>query len=222
VVLGPIAVVSAVGAAWVVLRWWRTGADFGGRRPPKPWWGAGTLCVVFLVTGGLAWRDARREARLSDVASSLAGRPVKVRCQSWLGSFGDANVEPGYVRWQADGSPEASTTLKADVCRSLGRYLRDPHGAPTAVVIAVHIVSHEAMHMAGRKDEAAAECAAVQRDALTARLLGADAGGAAALAHRYWTEVYPRMPGEYRSAACTPGGPLDERLGDGPWPGTGG
>jgi hypothetical protein len=73
------------------------------------------------------------------------------------------------------------------------------------------------MHMAGRLDESAAECAAVQRDARTARLLGASGGEARALAAAYWRTVYPAMPGGYRSSACRPGGALDEQLPDAPW-----
>jgi hypothetical protein len=73
------------------------------------------------------------------------------------------------------------------------------------------------MHLAGHTDESVAECAAVQRDARTARLLGAAAGDALALAVRYWRAVYPAMPGGYRSAACRPGGAMDEHLPDAPW-----
>ena len=218
-VLGLVAVVSGLGAAWSALRWWRAGPDAFGRTPPKPWWAAGCLAALSLVTGGLAVRDHARESRLSGVASSLAGRPVEVRCQSWAGAFTDAHVEPGYVRWEADGGPARETTLKADVCRTLGGYLRGTGDPSHGEVVAVHIVTHEAMHLAGIQDEAAAECAAVQRDARTARLLGASAADAADLASRYWAEVYPRMPDDYRTTECAPGRSLDERLGDGPWAG---
>jgi hypothetical protein len=33
----------------------------------------------------------------------------------------------------------------------------------------------------------------------------------------YWREVYPLMPGGYRSEQCQPGGSMDERLADAPW-----
>jgi hypothetical protein len=49
---------------------------------------------------------------------------------------------------------------------------------------------------------------AVQRDAHTARLLGAGA---------YWRNISPLTPGGYRSGDCRPGGPLDEGLVDAPW-----
>jgi hypothetical protein len=84
-------------------------------------------------------------------------------------------------------------------------------------VVAVHVLTHEAMHLSGRLDEAAAECAAVQRDAHTARLLGAPAGDAAGLAAAYWRDIYPLMPDGYRSPDCRAGGSLDERLPDAPW-----
>jgi len=73
------------------------------------------------------------------------------------------------------------------------------------------------MHLSGRLAEAAAECAAVQRDAHTARLLGAPAADAAALAATYWRDLYPLMPDGYRSPECRPGGAMDERLPDAPW-----
>jgi len=66
-------------------------------------------------------------------------------------------------------------------------------------------------------DESAAECAAVQRDARTARLLGAPGDRALALAVAYWRTVYPAMPDGYRSSSCRPGGAMDEHLPDAPW-----
>jgi hypothetical protein len=58
---------------------------------------------------------------------------------------------------------------------------------------------------------------AVQRDAHTARLLGAGAADATALAGAYWRNIYPLRPGGDRSGDCRPGGPLDEGLVDAPW-----
>ena len=71
--------------------------------------------------------------------------------------------------------------------------------------------------MAGTTNEAHAECEAVQRDAWTARLLGATAEQGQALASSYWREVYPRMNQTYRSSDCAAGARLDERLEHAPW-----
>jgi hypothetical protein len=73
------------------------------------------------------------------------------------------------------------------------------------------------MHLSGRPGEAVAECAAVQRDAHTARLLGARPADAAALAAAHWRNIYPLMPDGYRSGDCRPGGRQDEGLPDAPW-----
>ena len=62
-----------------------------------------------------------------------------------------------------------------------------------------------------------AVAAAVQRDAHTARLLGAGDAAAGALAAAYWRNVYPLMPDGYQSPDCRAGGPMDERLADAPW-----
>jgi hypothetical protein len=141
-----------------------------------------------------------------------------VRCQSLGGAFVDGGPELGYVRWRADGSPEPWTLIKRDQCRHLAGYLRSDKRRPSRdQVVAVHVLTHEAMHLAGVVGEAAAECAAVQRDAHTARLLGAAAPDAAALAATYWQEVYPHLPESYRSSDCRPGGALDERRPDAPW-----
>jgi hypothetical protein len=142
-----------------------------------------------------------QERRLGRAASELAGARVAVRCQSLGGAFVDGGPELGYVRWRADGHPEPW---------ALHRPSRDQ-------VLAVHVLPHEAMHLSGRLDEAVAECAAVQRDARTARLLGAADADAAGLAVAYWHDLYPLMPDGYRSPDCRPGGDLDEHLADAPW-----
>jgi hypothetical protein len=106
----------------------------------------------------------------------------------------------------------------AAVASALAAYVRSGGRRPSrAQVVAVHVLAHEAMHMAGLVQEHAAECAAVQRDARAARLLGASPDDARALAVAYWRTVYPAMPDGYRSTACRPGGTLDEHLPDAPW-----
>jgi hypothetical protein len=123
-------------------------------------------------------------------ASVLAGARVAVRRQSFGGAFVDAGPQLGYVRWRADGKPEPWTLIKRDQCRHLAAHARSDKRRPSREqVVAVHVLTHEAMHLSGRLNEAAAKCAAVQRDAHTARLLGAPDAAAA----------------------------LDERLADAPW-----
>ena len=66
--------------------------------------------------------------------------------------------------------------------------------------------------MPGETSEAVTECEALQRDQLTATLLGAGQAQARRLARSYWLLVYPQMPDDYRTGDCAPGGRLDEGL----------
>ena len=123
-----------------------------------------------------------------------------MHCQTAGQEFVDAGAELGWVRYGPDGVPEHATLIKRAQCGDLSAYLRSDKTAPTLdQVIAVHILSHEARHMAGQTSEAVAECGAVQRDAQTAELLGADPDQALRLARTYWRAVYPRLSEDYLS-----------------------
>ena len=123
------------------------------------------------------------------------------------------------MRFDADGRPEPRTLIKRRPCADLARYLEGEQAAPTRdEVVAVHVLSHEARHLAGQTVEAEAECAAMQRDARTARLLGAPTTRRRALARTYWLDVYPRDARRVPlRPTCAPGGSLDEHLPDAPW-----
>ena len=204
---------GAVAAGWGLRRF-----DELGRPRRFPWVSVSLLLVMAVAAAVPGVVRAHQERRLGGAASVLAGARVAVRCQSFGGAFVDAGPELGYVRWRADGKPEPWTLIKRDQCRHLAAYARSDKRRPSREqVVAVHVLTHEAMHLSGRLNEAAAECAAVQRDADTARLLGAPDAAAAELAAAYWRNVYPLMPDGYRSADCRPGGSLDERLADAPW-----
>jgi hypothetical protein len=104
--------------------------------------------------------------------------------------------------------PERRTLIKRDQCAALSDYLRSDKTSPTRdEIVAVHVLTHETIHMTGITSEAETECLATQRDADMARALGASAAAARSLAASYWIGVYPRMPDTYRSVDCEgPGG----------------
>jgi hypothetical protein len=210
---------TATAAAWTYFRWRRSLDNAWVARRGVPWWTFGGLAMVLLVTGAVTYRHDQLELRLAHAAKDLVGAPVTVHCQGVGGALTDATAELGFVRWTAAGTPEHATTIKYEQCRDLRAYLHHHgrHPSPEQV-IAVHVLTHESMHMRGQLSEAAAECEAIQRDARMARDLGATAADAAALAAAYWRIDYPRMPDDYRTTACAPGGDLDEHLPDG-WPG---
>jgi hypothetical protein len=198
-VLTWLAVALLTGAAVVAIGWGLRRTDELGRPRRFPWVTVALLLAMGVgaaVPGGLRASQERR----------LGGAGV------------DEGPELGYVRWRADGSPEPWALIKRDQCHHLAAYVRSGARRPTRdQVVAVHVLTHEAMHMSGLLDEAVAECAAVQRDAQTARLLGARPADAAALAAAYWANIYPLMPDRYRSGECRPGGAMDDRLADAPW-----
>jgi sirohydrochlorin ferrochelatase len=217
-VLGFVSAGASLVAVGVVGHWSTRRRDSLGRSRPFPVWSVSLLTVLAVTALVPVARHRIEERRLTRVASALVGHPVKVHCQSTTAALVDAGAELGFVPYDADGVPLPRTTIKRDPCRALSSYLGGDRGSPSYdEVVAVHVLTHEAMHMRGQTSEALAECEAVQRDATTAALLGATPAQARALAVRYWQSVYPQMPDDYSSGDCRPGGSLDEHLASAPW-----
>jgi hypothetical protein len=220
-VLTYVAIALGIAACAVAVRWTINREDALGRVRKFPTISVAVLLVLAVVATIPGYLRHKEEGRLSAVASQLAGRAVQVHCQTYGQSFVDAGAELGYVPYDAAGVPEAHTLIKHDQCDDLSSYMNsDKANPPMAQVVAVHVLTHESMHMAGETVEAKAECEAMQRDAETARLLGATSAEALTLARTYWVNVYPHMNDTYRTGDCAAGGTLDEHLPDAPW-GTG-
>jgi hypothetical protein len=209
-----LAAVSAV----VTLRWLLVRVDAFGRVRSFPRVAAGIpalgamLCLVPMV-GHL-----RLEAALAKAAGILAGVQVSVRCETVDQAWIDVHPERGYVSVAEDGRPEHHAVITYDTCNDLADWLgSDKQNPSDAQVLAVHVLTHEAMHMSGILDEALAECAAVQRDTRAAGLLGASPAQARRLARHYWLVDYHQLPDTYRDLRCGADGALDEHLSDSPW-----
>ena len=169
-----------------------------GRRQPESGWfrpRSGRVDVLNVVVGFGSAFYRRREPNGTDDGADL-----------------------GYVAFGSDGVPETKTTIKREQCRALASFTRSGGIRPSRdEMIAVHVLTHESMHMSGIGSEVASECRAMQRDARMARLLGAGRSDARYLASWYWRTVYPHMTPAYRSDDCGPGQALDEGLPDPPW-----
>jgi hypothetical protein len=217
-VLTWLAALALLGAVALSARWYAGRRDALDRPVGFPVISVVLLVILSGVAAYPAFARHREERRLAAVASEIAGVKVKVVCQTLSSAFVDAGAEAGYVRWGADGVPEHTAHIKWEQCKVLRKYLQSDKRHPTfAQLQAVHVLTHEAVHTSGVKVEAITECKAVQRDAQTARLLGAPDDGARALAWAYWKTVYPNMPDDYRDGGCTSGGALDEALPTSPW-----
>jgi hypothetical protein len=216
-VLKLVAILLLVSGVVVAGRWWVSRVDSIGRKVPMPW-SAWMLPVLALIVAIPVVRHHNEETRLGKVASVLAGGKSVVHCQSGSATWVDVGAELGYVKFGNDGVPQHATLIKHEQCGLIAGYLKGGRDRPSLdEITAVHVLTHESMHMAGITSEAKAECAAVQRDFQTAQLLGANERQAEFLVRAYWVGVYPYMPDDYRSGQCKAGGEMDEGLANAPW-----
>ncbi|MEI6375035.1 MAG: hypothetical protein WCP26_14740 [Actinomycetes bacterium] len=168
-----------------------------------------TAVVLLALTAVLVWQGmAERswlatQSRLSAVATEIAGTPVKVHCQRFSETYFSASSAEGIVGFDENGVPKGEADLTYSACRDLAGWLASTKASPTSEqMIAVHVLTHEAMHVSGITAEGIAECEALSFDARTAQLLGATPKQATALAAYYRTKVYPSMPAGYRTNSC--------------------
>lgn len=193
---------------WLAFRAWALGT-----RPYV------TLGVVLALLVPALWTEVRWlrvQAAATAAVQVLADNPAaRVQCQRALSTLLWAGADLGRVEW--DEPDRAWLTL--ETCQHLGSWYRSDHTNPTLdEAVAVHVLTHEAMHVAGERSEAVTECRALQQDARTVALLGGTVEQGTALARRMVDEVYPTMPDEYRSSECREGGALDLSPADGTWP----
>jgi hypothetical protein len=185
------------------------------------------------------------EAAAGRVAGALADHRVSVECvdrEAWRAlarRYGFALETWAMTPLRLDaasGRPvaEGRTVAAPRTCRNAAAFAADPsergarlcrHGTRTGEcddwglkLVAVHVLTHESMHLAGVIDEAAAECFAVQTDAYVATRLGATSAFARSVASEYWASYYRGQDPGYRSAECRDGGALDLFPGRPGWP----
>ena len=217
-ILAWLGFISLGGVAFLTIRWLFNRVDSLDRIRPFPSVAVGALIVIAVAALTPYFLRLRLEARLEEAASAIVGVPVEVHCQAFGEAFVDAGFELGYVRFGPDGVPERKTLIKRAPCRELSDYVAGGQTDFThEQAVAVHTLTHEAIHMTGITNEAETECLAIQRDAEMAQLLGAAPADAQRLARFYLENVYPRMPEGYRSDDCRNGGSLDANLPLAPW-----
>lgn len=190
--------------------------------------------VAVLIGLYLGVRDERAAAhsRLDEIASSIAGRQVSVRCPDTFERLTEVSPHDGSVAFSADGRPADHADLSGATCAYLERFgeraargeldcFRGRTRCPRDVeqtAVAVNVLTHESYHLAGHVSESTVQCYAMQRNAETARMLGATVDQARGLAAFVYEHVYPALPQDYRSADCHGGGPYDLRPASPTWP----
>ena len=176
------------------------------------------LAVPLLVVVALQQEQRQNESRLGKVASEIAGRKVSVDCPGLLGGLVSPNA--GTVYFDEEGRPASFTDLDEETCSTLDRFAEGNTGPADEreVARALHVLAHESSHLAGVRDEAAADCFGLQRTAVAAEDLGADPAEAERLARIALAERALTAPTDYRSAECRDGGALDLDPGSSVWP----
>ena len=161
-------------------------------------WPVVVLVPALLFTANET-RWQRFESGLADAAQPvLAGRDSGFACERLMRNFWSSTGHVGHVWFDANGTPALDAFLSSGTCSAVKAWREDPGGASLDEIVAVHTVAHEAAHLAGQRSEAQAECTAVTHDAEVMQRLGASPDQARAAVVRYVTQVYPRLPDEYR------------------------
>jgi hypothetical protein len=206
-------VVLAAWVGWLLVR--------GLVRRKVPWLGIALIAVPLVA---LFWTERQwvtAEQKFTAVAKSIEPVAAGVHCQRLGETFVQSGSELGHVEFE-DGVPSGPAVISYRTCQDLTAYWRSTSlqkNSPTLdEVIAVHVLTHESVHLTGMLTESLTECRAMQRDAVVAQRLGATAAQGRALALTYWTQVYPRMPDDYTNRDCHEDGPLDRTPHDGIWP----
>lgn len=160
----------------------------------------GVLAALVAVACGWVWWNHRQlESRLSTAASDVAGVEVRVDCQEpffgeWFVTRGDGRVDA-----RDDGTMDDVAHLDRKVCAAAASW---PEDDTDDAFVAVHVLTHEAGHVRGERDEAATECWAMEHSAAVAEALGASPAQAKRRAEWYRTTVHPRLSDTYRGDRC--------------------
>jgi len=165
---------------------------------------------------------SRIQPILGHIATEHAGHAVEVRCWSdrdWVRLTKEVvarlDLPPethlnGYVL-EAGRVHLPSTACNRLVAPSPGEMRRERAAAITTF-------AHELQHARGIKNEARAECYALQSVEQVALELGSSRARARRVARFAWTDIYPHMPALFRSSECRDGGALDLRPEVTAWP----
>jgi hypothetical protein len=178
--------------------------------------------VVWLVESRTGWdaidADTRAEAemRFADEASRVAEKPVTIRCD-------ESGDYVGVVQ-HADGVAAVGgdlAYLAPERCLDLYRLAFEGEVRSSQTARAIAVLSHEAWHLRGVRDEGTTECYALQSGVDVGQRLGLSKDRARQMMRQQLTENALRGAAsfEYRVPPdCRDGGPLDLKPKDSQFP----
>lgn len=206
--IGVLTIVAAGLVAFSLIAWYRVATrrdDIDGRGFRLVV--AGVVTVLAFIAGYVEVAHHLRQQLATEaleVISDVDG--IHADCERFTEELFNLTQYQGYVYY--DGSNVVH--LRRNICHDLWHYAHGGQANPTeGQTIAVHVVTHEAMHINGVREEAVAECIAVQINHFVAEKLGATPAQARELQRRYYLLYYPRQRDYYISYECREGGDLD-------------
>jgi hypothetical protein len=173
----------------------------------------GALALTFwIVETRTGWNGlgsdtrAEAEARFSEEASRVAGKPVTIRCDESGDYVGAVQHADGVAAVGGD-----LAYLTPERCLDLYRLAFKGESRDNRTARAVAVLAHEAWHLRGESDEATTECYALQTGVELGQRLGLSEDTARRLMRQQLVENARRgQASEYRvSPDCRDGGSLD-------------
>ena len=169
------------------------------------------------------------DPRLSEIASSFAGRRLQVRCWSaadWRARAAEVKrYTPAHIDVHSPWSgyqtlDHRRANFGPKVCGRLAALAYGRRGASSyddawwlawSLGLFAHVTARSEKRAAG-------ECHAMQRIGRTGEAFGLTRAEARRLARLFWRYVYPREDSKYRSNECRPDGKLDLDPANPNWP----
>jgi hypothetical protein len=171
------------------------------------------LTALIVPLGYEEYKIVVTENELTNFARSYTNLDdIEINCDRLSQYMVNVSQRQGEVYFEADGTPDTNARIMYRTCQSIIPLITNPTAISPSLdqVASLHIVSHEMQHLLGFRDEAVAECNALQHNIeffKMFKILDAEAA-----AKRYYRELYPNMPMKYTSAECREGGELDLSL----------
>jgi hypothetical protein len=162
------------------------------------------LLAVLLHRGAVA-QAKPGDPQLSAIVGELSGRHVAIRCEGLSGALTDPRGESGRTELIGD-APVSVSYLQEGICQTLHDYARSPKDCllpcERPLAWSLNTLAHESYQLAGIRNEARTECAALRAIGFVAHSLGAPPEQARALSAYSFAALPRRMPAEYNSPAC--------------------
>lgn len=160
--------------------------------------GVAAIALWLVMTSWCGWFEVRHQvtqATATRVVQQITGNDdARAVCRRRSADWWDTSGYLGMVSWD---SPDVAV-LRTDTCNDLSDWLFSSRTAPDLQQgTALHVLVHEAVHVAGERDEAVTECSALAIDAVVVASLGASEADAASMVSDYLRERYPYQSPEY-------------------------